>query len=201
MEGADGRDLACPSCGKEYTTDRGLRYHIDDCCPSELIGCPSCHKRYFTERGVEVHHSQTHGESLAQSEYNCDYCGKSFKRQDTNATGEHVFCDVSCKASYQSENHTGPNNPNYKNRIGNERLYYGRNWSNQRERCRNRDSYKCQCCGVDESELSKPLDVHHITPFKKFDNVEKANRLDNLISLCRSCHMKWEGLYLRPDTR
>ena len=44
---------------------------------------------------------------------------------------------------------------------------------------RQRDRYLCQLCGKPES-----LDVHHIN-YDKMDN-----RPDNLVTLCRSCHMK-----------
>jgi len=46
------------------------------------------------------------------------------------------------------------------------------------------------CCGL----IADNLDVHHIVPFREFglENYKKANRLENLISLCHSCHLKSE---------
>jgi 5-methylcytosine-specific restriction endonuclease McrA len=50
--------------------------------------------------------------------------------------------------------------------------------------------------------------VHHIRPLRVFKEeydepewYELANDLDNLVSLCASCHHKWEGIPLRPDKR
>lgn len=48
--------------------------------------------------------------------------------------------------------------------------------------------------------------VHHITPIREFRDGgdldhEAANNLENLITLCRSCHSEWEQMApLRPDT-
>ena len=39
------------------------------------------------------------------------------------------------------------------------------------------------------------LEVHHIKPVKpldKWDRLRDAHDSDNLITLCRSCHSKWE---------
>jgi len=49
-----------------------------------------------------------------------------------------------------------------------------------------RDNYSCQICGAPEEE-SKPLSIHHINYSKK------DSHLNNLISLCPSCHPKTNG--------
>jgi len=67
---------------------------------------------------------------------------------------------------------------------------YGPGWSKIRERVRARDGYKCQVCGTPESV--RQHDVHHKIPFRAFASREEANRLENLITLCSSCHKKAE---------
>ncbi len=67
---------------------------------------------------------------------------------------------------------------------------YGPEWSKIRERVRTRDKFTCQVCGAAES--GRQHDVHHKTPFRAFLAREEANRLDNLITLCPSCHHKAE---------
>jgi 5-methylcytosine-specific restriction endonuclease McrA len=57
---------------------------------------------------------------------------------------------------------------------------------------RKRDGYRCQHCGKTQKQNGRSLDVHHIRPFRLFDNYTDANELDNLISLCMSCHGKAE---------
>jgi len=67
---------------------------------------------------------------------------------------------------------------------------YGANWSTQKYRARLRDNFICQVCGKVEED--KAHDVHHIKPFKMFSSFKTANRLDNLITLCSSCHKQAE---------
>ena len=56
--------------------------------------------------------------------------------------------------------------------------------SQLKERIRDRDNHICQLCDRLESECDQKLDVHHIDYKKKNCNP------NNLISLCRSCHLK-----------
>ena len=67
---------------------------------------------------------------------------------------------------------------------------YGSTWPRQREATRARDGYKCQSCGIPESGRSH--DVHHKIPFRQFESAEQANRLENLVTLCPSCHRRVE---------
>ena len=77
---------------------------------------------------------------------------------------------------------------------------YGPDWGKIRERVRARDGYKCQVCGMPES--GRQHDVHHKIPFRTFVRSatspdvalqrQQANRLDNLITLCSSCHKQAE---------
>ena len=55
---------------------------------------------------------------------------------------------------------------------------------------RTRDGFRCQVCGA--AEGGREHDVHHKIPFKAFTSAIEANRLDNLITLCSSCHRKAE---------
>jgi len=74
---------------------------------------------------------------------------------------------------------------------------YGPDWNKIREKVRARDGYKCQVCGTPET--NRQHDVHHKTPFRAFVQIGstepayvRANRLDNLVTLCPSCHHKAE---------
>lgn len=67
---------------------------------------------------------------------------------------------------------------------------YGANWQKIRETVRKRDQFTCQVCGAKES--NRQHDVHHKTPFRAFTSAEEANRLENLTTLCHSCHHKVE---------
>jgi DEAD/DEAH box helicase domain-containing protein len=67
---------------------------------------------------------------------------------------------------------------------------YGPNWQKIREAVRKRDQFTCQVCGA--VEANRQHDVHHKTPFRAFISIEEANRLENLTTLCRTCHQKVE---------
>lgn len=67
---------------------------------------------------------------------------------------------------------------------------YGPGWSQIRDRVRARDKYTCQVCGA--VETNRQHDVHHKIPFRAFPSFVEANRLENLITLCPSCHHKAE---------
>lgn len=67
---------------------------------------------------------------------------------------------------------------------------YGPGWSQIRDRVRARDKYTCQVCGAVETD--RQHDVHHKVPFRAFTSFVEANRLDNLTTLCPSCHHKVE---------
>ena len=72
---------------------------------------------------------------------------------------------------------------------------YGPDWQRIRLAVRKRDQFKCQVCGA--AETNREHDVHHKIPFRAFiqngvPDREQANRLENLTTLCQSCHRKVE---------
>ena len=74
----------------------------------------------------------------------------------------------------------------------------GPNWEDQRRRARERDGRLCRHCGAPERS-DRMHDVHHLEPFASFGYVRgrndaylEANRLENLVTLCRSCHQRVE---------
>jgi len=74
----------------------------------------------------------------------------------------------------------------------------GPNWEQQRNRARSRDGHRCRHCSAPERP-SRAHHVHHIQPFRTFgyvrgenDKYLEANRLENLVTLCPSCHRRVE---------
>lgn len=75
---------------------------------------------------------------------------------------------------------------------------YGPDWLRASEAARQRDGGRCRQCGAPEREGRKH-DVHHLRPFREFDYIPGQNRndllanaLDNLITLCPTCHHRAE---------
>ena len=67
---------------------------------------------------------------------------------------------------------------------------YGPDWPRLRLAVRTRDGFRCRVCGAPEN--GREHDVHHKTPFRTFTSAAEANRLDNLVTLCPTCHRKAE---------
>ena len=72
---------------------------------------------------------------------------------------------------------------------------YGPNWRAQRKLALERDDNKCRTCSA-----TAMLHVHHIRPFKEYRYVRgrneaylEANQVDNLVTLCASCHRSAEA--------
>jgi len=119
----------------------------------------------------------------------CENCGEKFTAPEST---ERRFCSRKCYAEYRSENIVGENHPQW---LDDTRYYYGKNWEKQREKARKRDDYKCVVCGKtkEETEDGKLPHIHHIKPIREFKKVEDANKLKNLVSLCREHHLQYEG--------
>ena len=73
---------------------------------------------------------------------------------------------------------------------------YGKKWKQLRKEILKRDEYKCQNCGFQGEK--KKLHIHHKKPLQRFKDLKQANRRDNLITLCPSCHKQAEKkLYIQ----
>lgn len=76
---------------------------------------------------------------------------------------------------------------------------YGPSWPSARQAARARDGYCCRQCGARERE-GLEHSVHHLRPFREYGyrprenhNDRQANQLENLVTLCRTCHHRVEA--------
>lgn len=76
---------------------------------------------------------------------------------------------------------------------------YGPNWTAQRDQVRERDEFRCRKCSAPETS-GRPHHVHHLRPFRSFGYIPgvneayiEANALDNLLTLCPTCHQRAES--------
>lgn len=76
---------------------------------------------------------------------------------------------------------------------------YGPNWQEQRRKTLERDGQRCRTCGA-TARPGAGLHVHHIRPFRDYgyipgknDAYKVANQLENLVTLCASCHRRAEA--------
>ncbi len=196
-------------CEKEWRSEvyRGEKHHNYD---RVKLSCDYCGDE-IEKRPCEIedndHHfcdsscfAKWHGGGEKDPEnyttVECEWCGNEFEKLKAVAkkTEKH-FCDMeNCYSKYHSENLTGEGSPRWK---GGHELYYGPNWVSQREKAIKAANGECKMCGISRDEVDRDLHVHHIQPFRMFENdsetdYESANSLENLICLCVDCHNKAE---------
>ncbi len=76
---------------------------------------------------------------------------------------------------------------------------YGPSWPAASRAARARDGNRCRQCSAPERQ-ERAHDVHHLRPFREFGYVPgenrhdlQANALDNLVTLCATCHHRAEA--------
>lgn len=146
--------------------------------------------------------SRKHGE-----ERQCATCGNAFwvppwiaKRRDTQ---RGRWCSMACytRSAFQRAHQqragklvpAGERHPLWRGGNG---LYYGPNWREQARVARERDGHTCQDCGL--TQRRPLLDVHHLVRRRSFgDDFELGNRLENLVTVCKTCHSQREAAITR----
>lgn len=92
----------------------------------------------------------------------------------------------------------GPTNEPKKGRVP-----YGSHWEEQREKAIERDHEQCGGCGLSREEhlakYNQDIHVHHRRPRYAYlsdptSTIDDADELSNLVTLCASCHRRWEIL-------
>jgi hypothetical protein len=128
----------------------------------------------------------TKGKKLNPIYKKCLFCGKIMilaqHRKDAK------YCNKECaKKGYNPINHwnwNGGVSSETKKRIG---TY---SWNITRKKVYARDNWTCQVCG---KHCSNDIQCHHIVPYR----ITQDNSESNLITLCKSCHLKEEKKYYK----
>jgi 5-methylcytosine-specific restriction endonuclease McrA len=91
----------------------------------------------------------------------------------------------------------GENHPNYKKNkpLSSIKLRKYAEYYNWRKSVFDRDNYTCRCCGQHGGNLN----AHHIKPYAIYKE-ERVN-LNNGITLCKKCHIKFHSLYGKTKIR
>ncbi len=133
----------------------------------------------------------------ATRELVCAFCKTSFTRTSgfMHRKQKRVFCSSSCSHQY----HTGSQSQHWRGgTIG----WRGVGWKRICQTVRDRDGNICRWCGKSSVENGRALSVDHVRPWRECESEAEANRLENLVSLCLSCHgkkFKIENAWLRGD--
>lgn len=112
--------MKCSMCGKSLVDRDSIKQHYRNVHNTryentldDTEDCPTCGNSYETMQSVKIHHTKVHNESLSIAEIICNWCGESFRRQESQLTGDKHFCSKDCQGSWKSENLTGDNHWNY----------------------------------------------------------------------------------------
>jgi len=188
-------ELECENCGDTF---RVHNYRKD----SARFCSRECSDEYKTTLSGE----ETGAWKGGAPEHTCENCGETFRKRPAKSTNVR-FCSREGYAEAQSEEMAGDANHAWR---GGWDHYYGANWDEQRQKAIERDDHTCQRCGKDADEMRRSPDVHHkkrLGWFKEEYDApewwEKGNRLENLTTLCPSCHMavEWkEGAELSGES-
>lgn len=128
----------------------------------------------------------------SSEEVECLNCGNT-ERRPSSLVRTKTFCDQDCYFEWLRDGAENPHGtPDY-----------DPNWPQQRSATLERDGYECQSCGMSKErhidQYGTLPHVHHITKWHKFEDPEKRNALENLVTFCASCHTKWEHLPVKPE--
>ena len=187
--------VPCSICGTEVERrpNRVARFAHVYCSRA----CESVGKKQDGPRG------ESHIQHVPPVIVACDNCGAELRRQPSKVR-QHNFCGIPCRESWQrtSGYTSGPSSATWRGGFDD---YRGPSWNRQRRAALERDDHRCCDCGA-----TKRLQVHHVRPWVTFETHAEANDLDNLRTLCLSCHKRAEWEYWRehpdmlrlyPDTR
>jgi len=186
----------CPTCGDGLPTESGMKKHHT-----------RVHDESIATTEVECHWC---GDLTTYSDYELNY-------------REEYFCSSECRYNWQSEQmegrecewaeKIGESNRGNDGMVGDENPRWnggrcnrtGPNWATQRRKALKRDYRQCRVCQMDnethKEEYGRELSVHHKTPRSWFldeyedetEALRKANRLYNLVTVCRKHHRNLES--------
>lgn len=148
----------------------------------------------------ENHHFWNGGKVTVE----CYVCGETKKIKPSHKErSDRHFCSMECESNWRKKHLSGSNHPNWK---GGSVYYYGPNWHSQRIKAVIRDQSRCQWCSKTPVDLGEELHVHHRVRLRKYKDKynspkwwEQGNRVENLITLCHSCHKTWEWMPVQPQ--
>jgi len=212
-------DVTCPECGDSYDTPRGFLSHwghADDAdhegpAPKEAYGeleSSEDHREKIAEAKEDQEFTDETRRKISETLQGCETWSAGLTKETSESvrkraeslkgyTRDPEVVEQHAKAVREAwergayddrDTHimAGEDNPNYRHGkyAGRSGVKYPAEFDRElREKVRERDNRECQHCGA---SLDGRLHVHHI------DTDKENNSMDNLVSLCSSCHKSLE---------
>lgn len=172
-------EVTCDWCGDDFVEweseiERNTRTFCDNSCFGDWQSHQQQGENNPNWMGGRLN---THTCEVCDSEYD------NYKDSD-----ETVCCSKECYIEYL-QTLVGEEAFAWK---GGRDKYYGKDWQEQRRKAIEESGEQCEECGIPREEYKsisgEDLHVHHIEPFREFEHSEKANKIENLMAVCRDCH-------------
>lgn len=184
-ESIKGIELSCAWCGK---SERRL--------PSNIVGdnifcSDNCQGKFRSENYSGEGHPKWDGGGVT---VRCELCGdeKTVSKHRKGKT-DKAFCNLKCKAQWQSQNLYGSDHPAWRGGSG---AYHAirnnlgdKSWQSIAQSVRENYGNECTNCGKAKSDSDRALAVHHIVPV----SCGGVNKSELLMPLCQGCHNKAES--------
>jgi 5-methylcytosine-specific restriction endonuclease McrA len=162
----------CPVCNTEFQEINNQQVYCSHVCKNTALLKRKNEKK--SQKRLEQWNQQDHMRI-------CPVCNQEFILRQKHVT--QIYCSKQCRQKaeriFGSKQQT---DLDYKDQIR-----FGGNKYNVLKR----DEYECQICGN-----QKQLVIHHIDGSGQSDDVN--NDIDNLVTLCRKCHINIHRLGLIP---
>jgi 5-methylcytosine-specific restriction endonuclease McrA len=191
-------EIKCAGCGKTFYVSPSQSetiYCSRECLKAHhrhVVTCKHCGKEF--ERTPTRKSDYCGWECFKASRWGivtCAECGVEFKKRTceiakTEERRSNHICSIDCRNKFTSKLLGGDGTWKQGGKYGGSRSR-GKDWPKSKAAALERDEWTCQQCGSKEN-----LEVHHWEPYQfSFDN-----SLDNLVTLCRSCHQDKHREYL-----
>lgn len=187
-------DSSCSNCGKPikimaYLLKRCQSHHCSAECRKlgrrqqfdiECVGCHAIFQVPANRKDKAKYCSKACRLQTESVTRPCAQCGIEVTRARATMRQERIYCSRECQHNYQSEHCRAQNHPLWRNAP---KRQMGSNWTRQRRAALRRDNFTCQLCGATDH-----LEVHHLKPARHFIVPERSNSLDNLQTVCSTCH-------------
>ncbi len=184
----------CETCGKTILVPKALMRR-KRFCSRQCLGVENVARLNRIRRSPKeyarppIRHGAANNKFVPALVFVCEQCRRPFERKPWRTRQRGFvgrFCGAACRGEYRRLHQSGPDSPFW---VGGIQTYRGRDWQRMRLIVVAEQQGRCARCG---RNVGNSLPVNHVRPFREFASPDEANRRENLIGLCQSCHMKTE---------